>query len=248
MLKIFTFTKRYLLMHKWRLVFYVTIGLVMSAGSIVSPYIVGSFIDRLIGADDISFIFVYFALFGGINVASIALGYVAARLYVQIQTRLGFAMNRDFIQRIQRMPIKQTQQLDAAYLNQRVNNDANALVMFCIGIIQSVLVNCVIVVAALPLLFSFHPVLAAVLLAVAIVYFAIYLFCRRMLYKASHEYKESQSVFFGKLHEQLFNVRFIKMHSLFSYIIGRLDASSCRMSKTFLQQYFLRKQCFSPHK
>ena len=41
MLKIFSFTKRYLLMHKWRLVLYVSIGIAMSAGSIISPYIMG---------------------------------------------------------------------------------------------------------------------------------------------------------------------------------------------------------------
>ena len=225
MLKIFSFTKRYMLAHKWRLALYVFIGIAMSTGSLVSPLIMGNFVDMLLAADDIGFIFAYFALFGGVSAVSITLGYAASMLYVYLQTQMGFAMNRDFIERIQRMPIKHTQKYDAAYLNQRVNNDSNALVIFCIGIIQSVLVNSAIVAAALVLLFSFHPPLAGVLMAVAAAYFSIYLMCRKMLYKANHEYKEAQSVFFGKLHEQLFNIRFIKLRNLFSFVFGRLDAS-----------------------
>ena len=225
LLAIFRFSGRYLLMRKWRLLFYVLISLAMGAVSIASPYILGDFIDRLLDAEDIGFIFSFFALFGGINIASILLGYVAARLYVRLQKCLGFAMSRDFIQKIHKMPIARALQYDAAYLSQRISQDASALIVFCIGIIQSILVNSVVVVAALLLLFAFHPVLAGILAAVAAIYFSIYFACRGMLYKASHEYKESQSVFFGKLHEQLASVRFIKLHSLFSHIVGRLDAS-----------------------
>ena len=225
MLAIFRFCGRCLLLHKWRLFFYVLLGLFSGAVSAASPYILGDFIDSLAAAEDIGFMFFYFALFGGINIASIAMGYVAARLYVQLQYLLGFAVSRDLIQKIQRQPITCAGQREAAYLSQRITSDSGAPIIFCITIIQSLLVNAVVVVAALVLLFSFNPVLAGILLAVAAVYFFIYLMCRQMLHKANYEYKESQSVYFGKLYEQLAGIRLIKLHSLFSHTISKLDAS-----------------------
>ena len=225
MKKIFFFCRRYLLMHKWRLFFYVALSIFVSLGGLVSPYIMGDFIDQLLNAEDMGFIFRYFSLFVGINLVTLCLGYITGRLYVRLQTRLGYTFNRDFIKHMQRAPLKFTSSQDTAYLNQRINNDANSLIIFCIGIIQSVLVNIVIVAAALFLMFTFHPMLAGILLVVAVIYFAFYTFYKRILYRASHAYQESQSTFFSKLNEQLFNIRFIKLHSLFDHFIGRLNHS-----------------------
>jgi len=138
---------------------------------------------------------------------------------------MGYALNRDFIKKLQHAPLNFTSAQDTAYLNQRINNDANALIIFCIGTIQSILVNMVIVAAALLLLFLFHPMLAVILLCVATVYFIFYVLYKKILYRTSHALQESQSKYFSKLNEQLFNIRFIKLHSLFSHFIGRLSHS-----------------------
>jgi len=225
MKKIFSFCNRYLLKHKWRLFFYITLCVIISASSLLSPYIIGDFIDNLMREDDISFIFRYFALFAGINVSSLLLGYVSGRLYVKLQTRLGYTFNRDFIRKLQHAPLSFTSKQDSAYLNQRINNDVNALIIFCIGIIQSILVNTVLVAVSLILIFSFHPILATILLGIAAIYFTFYALYKKVLYRASHAYQESQSKFFAKLNEQLFNIRFIKLHSLFEHFISRLNHS-----------------------
>jgi len=204
---------------------YVTISVVVSTSSLVSPYIIGDFIDQLIYTNGVDFIYRYFALFAGINLATLFLGYISGRLYVRLQTQLSFELNRDYIKKLQCAPIGFISKQDTVYINQRINNDANTLIIFCIGIIQNVLVNMLIVVFALSLLFIIHPLLAGVLLAVAVFYFVFYTIYKNILYKASHNYQESQSKFFAKLNEQMFNIRFIKMHGLFTHFIGRLDHS-----------------------
>jgi len=225
MTKIFSFCKQYLLMHKWRLFLYVCIGIFTSLLSLVSPYIMGDFIDRLLGADDIGFIYRYFMILAVVNVLSLSFGYIRDRLYIQLQTRLGYALNRDFIQRFQRAPLLFSQNQDTAYLNQRINNDSNSLIIFSISILQNILVNTVMVIVPSVLLFAFNPGLAIILLSVAAVYFTFYTLYRKVLYRASHAYQESQSRFFAKLNEQLFSVRFIKLHSLFTHFINRLNNS-----------------------
>jgi len=225
MKKIFNFCKRYLLMYKWRLFLYIAISIIVSASVLISPYIIGDFIDQLMSADDISFIRRYFAIFGSISLAILLLGYVSGQLYIRLQTLLGYALNRDFIKKLQHAPLSFTSHQDTAYLNQRINNDTNSLIIFCIGIIQKVLVNLVIIIVVLIYISTIHPILAAVLFGVAAIYFTFYTLYKKVLYKASHVFQEAHSTFFSKLHEQLFNIRFIKAHALFVHFINKLNNS-----------------------
>ncbi|MCL2222762.1 MAG: ABC transporter ATP-binding protein/permease [Oscillospiraceae bacterium] len=225
MKRIFTFCKPYLQIHKWTLILYITLSVVMSTSTLISPYIVGDFMDYLLIAENMSFAVSYFLLFVGINVASIVIGYIAGRTYVHLQNRLGYALNCVFIEKMQHSALGFIDNQDTAYLNQRINNDSNALIIFCINVIQSIIVNVVIILATLILLFSFHTTLAGILLGVASVYFLIYTLYKKTLYKANLIYQEAQSVFFGKLHEQLAYVRFIKVQSLYSMFIERLNHS-----------------------
>jgi len=224
MKKIFSFCKRYLLIYKWRLVFYVSICVMASSATLISPYIMGDFLDQLIATQDIRSVFRYFVYFVAVNLITLVLGYTSGRLYVQLQMRLGYALNRDFIIRLQHAPLAYSTQQDTVYLNQRINNDANTLIIFCINIIQNVLVNLMLIIVPAIMLFSFNPGLAGILLGVAVVYFMFYVLYKRILYNTNFEFKESQSKFFAKLNEQLFNIRFIKLHGLFDHFIERLNS------------------------
>ena len=236
MKKIFKLCKRYLFMYKWRLFLYILISITVSMTGLVSPYIIGDFIDQLMTAEGIGFIYRYFIFFAVINGVSLVLGYVSGRLYVWLQTRLGYRFNRDFIQKLTKVPLKYTDKQDTAYLNQRINNDTNGLIIFCIGIVQSILVNGAVVVVTVGLMFYFHPLLAVILLGVAGVYFVLYSLYKGILYRASFAFQEAQSGFFAKLHEQLFNIRFVKLHSLFTRFTERLNHSFDALLFTALRQ------------
>jgi len=80
----------------------------VSTGALISPYIIGDFIDQLINAVDMSFIYRYFAVFASINLATLALSYIRGRLYIRLQTRMGYFLNRDYIQKLQHAPLSFT--------------------------------------------------------------------------------------------------------------------------------------------
>ena len=225
MKKIFIYCSGYLLQHKWKLALYVVICVVISLLSLISPYITGNVIDYLVRAESISFLIPYFIIFAFINVFTLVLGYIARMLYTWLQNKMGYALNKDIIQRLQRVPLCAIQHQDAAYLNQRINNDSNMLIIFCIMFLQNVIINSFMIVIPAILLVSFHPILAGILLGVAGLYFIFYILYRRVLYRVSLAFQESQSHFFSKLNEQLFNVRFIKIHSLFDSFVRRLNNS-----------------------
>ena len=212
-------------MYKWQLLLYIILNAIAGASGIVNPYIVGGFIDQIMVAEDISFVPRYFAIYVTVNMAALLLGYICGRLYIRLQTQLGYSLNRDIIMRIQRMPINFTQRQDSAYLNQRINNDANSLIIFCINIISNILLNLLIFIIPLILLLTFSPSLTAVLFVVAIVYFVLYRIYKHVLYNANFALQESRSSFFSKLNEQLSRVQFIKLHGLFDDFILRLNKS-----------------------
>jgi len=203
--------------------------------NLVSPYIMGDFIDQLMDAETMGFIYRYFAIFTVISISSIVLGYVGERLYVQLQTRMGYQLNSDYIQKLQHASLKFTDMQDTAYLNQRINSDASSLISFCIGIIKGILINAVTVMAVLGLMFLFHPVLAGVLTSISVVYFLLYVLFRKVLYQASLDLQESWSKYFAKLNEQLFSIRYVKLHGLFKHFAGRLNKGFAGLFSSALQ-------------
>jgi len=225
MIKIYSYCKPYLQRYKKGLIIYITLATVLSASALIPPYIIGDFLDNLMIADDISFALTHLLLFVCISVASVIIGYFSRMLLIKLQMNLGYSLNRDIIEIVQNASYALISNQDAAYLNQRINNDAKSLVTFCISIIQNILANSIIVVITVILLLSFHTQLTIILIAVAIVYFVIYYFYRKILYETNHTFMEAQSVFFGKLHEQILYVKFIKLQSLYNLFIERLNQS-----------------------
>jgi len=183
----------------------------------------GSFIDQLVTAGSIDFIYTYFLLFVSISLSTLILGYISGYIYVKLQTQAGYDLNSDIIKRLQKVSLSFTQGQDTAYLNQRINNDSNGLIIFCVSIIQSIVVNIFMIIVPLFLLFRFNITLSIVLLFVVIIYFVCYMLYKKRLYKVSFDFKEAQASFFGKLNEQLFNIKFIKLHGLFERFFARLD-------------------------
>ncbi len=222
MKQIFKFCGKYLNEKRRKLILYILICIFSSMTTVVFPYISGSFIDQLVQATDTSFLGRYIIIFVSFSIAGLALGYVSSRLYMKLQTQIAFRLNADAIKHIQNLSPGFTQGRDTAYLNQRINNDSNALIIFCIGVLQQIVINAVMVIAPLALIFSFNIYLGIVLIILNALYFLSYTVFKKPLFKVSYEYKEEQSRYFGKLNEQLFNVKFIQLHGVGNGFLKRL--------------------------
>ena len=225
MKKIFMFCKKYLFAYKRRLFCYIVVNIAIGIAAFIPQYIIGDFLDQLISAYTIDFIYRYVGLFIAINLISLGLGFISGRLFIKLQVQTSYELSREIIERFQRTPLSYAQKQDAVYLNQRISSDSNALINFCINISQSLIVNVIMIIIPAVLLFTFHPILSSVLLGVVAVYFIFYILYKPILYKVTHNYKESQAHFFSKLNEQLSHVRFIKLHGLFKHFIMRLNNS-----------------------
>ena len=94
-MKIFTLCKKYLLQHKAQLALYVSITLFTTAISILTPFIIGNFLDHLIEGGDLGAILHFSAMFGGLGILRILKKYFQSLIYIRMQTRMSYDFNKD---------------------------------------------------------------------------------------------------------------------------------------------------------
>ena len=208
--------------HKISISGYVLICIFSSFFSLASPYISGNFIDLLVTSKNTDFLIYYCLIFAILSLGGIILSFICNRIYTKLQINIVYELSRDIIQHIQQLPISYSTMNDTAYLSQRINTDTSAVITFCIGIIQNILINSLMFTVPLVMLLSFNISIAFVLIILIIVYLITYNLFKKPLFKNSYEYREKQSVFFNKLHEQLLHIKFIKRHGMSNCFVERL--------------------------
>lgn len=220
---IFHLCKAYLIKMKWTIMVYVVLCFMVSLCSVVLPYLSGCFIDALCEANDAGFIWKFALLFCAIGAVELLAGYLSKRLYYRIQIKSSTKLNADAIYRVQNVTSRYIQSKDTAFLNQQINNDSCDVIIFCISALHEVLTNAVTLVISLGILLLLQPSLGWIMVATNIAYYLIYILLRKPKYKRSYDTSESQLHFFGKLDEQLSNVKFLQIHGISGKFVDRLD-------------------------
>ena len=162
--EIFGICKPYLKKYMALLGLYIGISIFVSLFSLVTPTITGSFIDQLVQNSNASFLYRYCAVFAAISLGQILLGYVSGRMYIRLQMSMGFAFNRDMVQHVHKVSLKYIEKQDPAYLSQRINNDTNNLVIFCISVIQNIIINAMTILFPFAILYYYNHQIAWIVL------------------------------------------------------------------------------------
>jgi len=231
MKKIYSLCYPFFKKHKFMLVIYVFLSIIVSATSLFTPFIVGSFIDHIISAESIVFFNIYFIAFAFTGSVSLIAAYLSSLIFVKLQTTTGYELNKFMIRHMHHLSLAYLQKENTVYLTQRVNNDSNILVMFFLEFTKNVVINGFMIIIPVFIMFDLNSTLTLLLLIISVFYFVFYMLYKKILYKAKMNFVESQSIFFSKLNEQLFHVKFIKMHAIFGKFINRLDYSFYNLLK-----------------
>ena len=222
--KIFKFCGKYIKEKRGYLALYICVCVLVSVAALVLPYITGNFIDNLVYAKGREFIYRYIIMIVALGVLEIALGFISDRLYNKLQISMAYRMNADAIAHVQRLSPIYIASKDTASLNERINNDSNLLIMFCMNMLHQIVANMILLIAPLVLIFSFNIYLGIALLLLNGAYYGSYILFKKPLFKANYEVSEAQAEFFGKLDAQLSNVRFIQTQGANRSFVKKLDA------------------------
>ena len=235
MRKIFSFCGPYLQKYRWRIIVLVLLFITVSLASVLLSYITGCFVDALITAEAVKKLEGFIASIAVLALVEFVLSYICERLYIIIQCRSGHALNTDAIHHIQNLPYSYMQGRNATFLNQQINNDSNAAVIFCITVLQNIISNGLTLLLPLVLITYMEPWLGVAMFCVNLVYFALFRVFKGPLYRAQHSFLDEQANYFSKLGIQLSNVKFIQTHGLAKTYIARLTRSLQRLLRSALR-------------
>lgn len=230
-MKIFNFCKKYVFKYKTLFTFYVLINIFIGIASIVIPLLTGKIVDNLTYIKSREVLINYCMLFATISIANMLMGFLSSYIYIKLQTKSGYELNKYVINHLQDVSMLHFANTDTAYLNQRINNDANSIIIFCIGVIINIAVNLVTLIFSMFLLIRINFKIAIIMFILLSIYILTYAIFKKPLYEKSMEIKEAQAGFFSKLNEQLFNIKFIKIHSVKEIFSKRLDTSFSKLMK-----------------
>lgn len=224
-MKIFAFCKPYLLSRKYTLFVYIVLTLLSSAIGIISPYIVGAFLDGLVAGGDKSIILYFSIIYGGLSIFKILKDYATSVIYTKMQVKMGFDLNITVIKHIQTLSLSFINQKDGMYLNQRLNGDSYHLITFCLSILQNVITNVILFVVPFAILLLINWFITVLMISFILIYIILYLALKEWIYKTGYIFRESQAKFFSKLYEQLKYIKLIKTNSIQSEINKRAEDS-----------------------
>lgn len=222
-MRIMKFCKPYLMTQKARLSLFIILSLLGSAISIVSPYVLGDFIDNLVDGANEATIIRFCILFGGISIFKILKDYLTSMLFTKMQVKLGYRLNIDVIKHIQSLSVSYSNKKDGAYLNQRINGDCTSITSFCLTVLRDTIINTALIVIPMIILYILNKLILAILLSFILLYVVIYYLLKNRIYRTGMLFRESQAKYYASLFEQLKHMAQIKINSVQPEYLDRAD-------------------------
>lgn len=217
------------------LIYLTTLCTLTSILNLFLPLIAGNFINKLISNPRMGIITQYCLVILILNLISYFLAYMIMRLNISIQINSTFNLNKNILQKIQRVSLLYLQNKDIAYMNQRINNDVNTMVIFVINVIKDVLVNMISLLFSISFLFRISELIFFVFFIVLILYVLLYKTLKRRLLLLKKLVLERQSEYFSKLQEMLTYVKFTKIYNYTDFLIKPLTKKNDELKKTLLE-------------
>lgn len=217
------------------LIYLTTLCTLTSILNLFLPLIAGNFINKLISNPRMGIITQYCLVILILNLISYFLAYMIMRLNISIQINSTFNLNKNILQKIQRVSLLYLQNKDIAYMNQRINNDVNTMVIFVINVIKDVLVNMISLLFSISFLFRISELIFFVFFIVLILYILLYKTLKRRLLLLKKLVLERQSEYFSKLQEMLTYVKFTKIYNYTDFLIKPLTKKNDELKKKLLE-------------
>ena len=186
------------------------VGLFDSLINLLLPIISGQFINELITSADMQVIVKFCCTIALLNVISLMFSFVEMRLNLKIQMNVSNAYNLKILKKLSKIDLLYLEKQDQTYLNQRINNDVNAMTIFSINLFKDFVVQIITLIVSIYLLVFINKSILFILIIVIVVYMFGYHFVKPHLLQSKKLVLESQSQYFSKLGDYIKCVNMIK--------------------------------------
>jgi ATP-binding cassette subfamily C protein len=201
------------------------INIVIGVIGIVIPMISGKFIDNVVYAKNINFLYNYIIVFMILNLFNISISYLSSHLRVIVGSKSAYSLCSYILKHLHKISLLDLENENSSYLSQRIKNDSNDIIYFCLNIIANTILNLVGLIIAMILIININYIISLVVALIAILYVVGYKLFKNSLYKVAEQVREQQSRYFSNINNQITRAKFIKLHAIENIFILSLNKS-----------------------
>ena len=183
--------------------------------TVFTPYINGIYIDKLTIFESKKVVIIFTIIIGIMNIVTIIGNYLSNRLYMKLQTQVGFEMNVDFIEHLKKLPLRKVSQFDPGYISDRINSDCNILSNFIISFFLNFFNKFFSTIIIIAIVMRINYRIAILFILLIPLYLIIYNSLKKMIAVRLLKYKESKNEYIAEYYSQSNNIRYIKIEATF---------------------------------
>jgi len=210
-MKIFLLYKWLLKQNVANIIYYSILNQLMVFISIISPFIIGRFIDSLIYSPSNNIIIIFALLFGALNILKFFKSFIVSRIYLKLSTKMELELLLDIYDSLISMPINDIHKLDTPKLTQMLKNDVRKVVIFCISTIPIIVKNLTLITVPTVILLYTSYFITLIMILLMVIYVLFHYILRGKMYNMNHEMTNSQNTLFSKFFGHISNLNQIKM-------------------------------------
>lgn len=232
---IWKYVRKYFLLLKGKVIFYVLVSLLYAATVIFIPLMAGGFLDRLLAIPSIKFVVIYSVLFIILNLFNLLFMYFTKVRGTILNVDMSTAFKLDVLSHVQKISLTYTNQKEKASYAMLINNDAEYLIIFILNLLQEVIRNGIYFVVPFIFLFRIDKIIFLVSLSVLVfIYFTVKYYDEKS-FNASLDLRNKMLKFFEKVEEQIFNLKVIKINQIEDILEKKYNQQAKEQRKSYLK-------------
>lgn len=215
--------KEDLLNNKYKIILFIVIKLLNSLIIIITPYLIGNFLDNLIYSNDIKSIYIFTGTLLSILFIGYIINYLGDIIFNKLYLQINYSLNKKIIDKINRSSFINITKYESSYLSQRIIDDSNIIISFILNNVIDIIVNLISLIIVTVSIFMINKKVSFFLICLLPLNYIIYLLFKNLLYKSNFKLLESKNMYFSIVNEDVNNIYFLKSNSLYNKFINRME-------------------------
>jgi ATP-binding cassette subfamily C protein len=223
--------------YRVKLIIYILISVTIGAIGLAIPIIVGKLIDGAVYIKDVNLFVNYIVIFLLINIFNITISYFSSRIRVSVGTKSEHALCTYILEHFNMISLLELESDNDLYLSQRIKNDSNDIIYFCLNTIADSIFNVLGLLIAFALIIKINYLIALALAVVAILYIVGYKIFKNPVYETVEQAREQQLRYFSNINNYISRAKFIKLQEIQKRSFSTLSKSFSKLYKAFMSNH-----------
>lgn len=222
-MEVLKYTWKYQKKYKYQLMLMFICVIITSAWGLYFPIVMGEFIDNLIIGIEFVDIVIYTLFITIFSIIILIINYIYKYKIVIINAKLNQDIVKDIIIHTLKIPYLKAYKFNAAYLNQRLNQDSGLLVNFGISVFMETIIQIISLLFIIITCININFKMTILVLYIVPIYIYIYNKMKKQLFKSQLNLNENINNYSAFKYDVLNNIKPIKEDSILGNTMNSID-------------------------